>query len=129
MINGRCYFDGVHLNLEVFMKDTAESKAKTVAKLPKEKSISIGRLSLSEVDVALVACEKNIKTHIDTIKVKLTNNASISPTVLRELSKGNRQKSRLMMRRIALLIDSGDSAVLELIDKLMKVKPARAAEN
>ena len=109
------------------MSDTADSKAMKIAKLPQEKSTSIGRLPLAEVDMALVACEKNIKTHIETIKVKLTNNASIPPSVLRELSKGNSQKSRLMMRRIALLIESGDSAVLELLDKLMKVKPARPA--
>jgi hypothetical protein len=85
------------------------------------------RLPLAEVDMALAACEKNIKTHIDTIKVKLNNNAAIPPTVLRELSKGNSQKSRLMMRRIALLIESGDSSVMELLGKLMKVKPARPA--
>jgi len=42
--------------------------------------------------------------------------------MLRELSKGNNQKARLMMRRIALLIDTGDAAVMELLDKLMKVK-------
>ncbi|MCX7248796.1 MAG: hypothetical protein NTX31_14190 [Burkholderiales bacterium] len=107
------------------MSDTADSKAMKIAKLPQEKSTSIGRLPLAEVDMALAACEKTIKTHIETIKVKLNNNAAIPPTVLRELSKGNSQKSRLMMRRIALLIESGDSAVMELLDKLMKVKPAR----
>ena len=107
------------------MSETTDSKAMKIAKLPQEKSTSIGRMPLAEVDMALLVCEKNIKTHIETIKVKLTNNAAIPPTVLRELSKGNSQKSRLMMRRIALLIESGDSAVLELLDKLMKVKPAR----
>lgn len=107
------------------MSETTDSKAMKIAKLPQEKSTSIGRLPLAEVDMALVACEKNIKIHIETIKVKLNNNAAIPPTVLRELSKGNSQKSRLMMRRIALLVESGDSAVIELLDKLMKVKPAR----
>lgn len=109
------------------MSETADSKAMKIAKLPEEKSTSIGRLSLAEVDMALVTCEKNIKTQIETVKVKLNINASIPPAVLRELSKGNSQKSRLMMRRIALLIESGDSGVMELLDKLMKVKPARTA--
>lgn len=109
------------------MNDTADSKAETTVKLPKEKSTSIGQTTLAEVDIALVACEKNIKTNIDTIKVKLNNNASISPTVLRELSKGNSQKSRLVMRRIALLIESGDSVAMELLDKLCKLKPAKTS--
>ncbi len=84
-------------------------------------------MNLAEVDASLLVCEKNIKTQIETVKVKLNINASIPPAVLRELSKGNGQKSRLMMRRIALLIESGDSGVMELLDKLMKVKPTRPA--
>jgi hypothetical protein len=47
--------------------------------------------------------------------------------VLRDLSIANTQKARLTMRRIALLIETGDTAVMELIDKLCKIKPAKAA--
>ncbi len=35
-------------------------------------------------------------------------------------------RARLMLRRVALLIESGDSAVTDLLDKLMKVKPQKA---
>ena len=109
------------------MIEVSGGKTVKIAKLPEEKTPSIGRMSLTEVDVALMTCEKNIKSHVETVKAKLTSNASISPEVLRELSKGNSQKTRLVMRRIALLIESGDAAALELLDKLMKVKPARPA--
>lgn len=107
------------------MSDSTDGKTIKIAKLAEEKSIPIGRLTLTEVDLALAACEKTIKTHIDTVKVKLSANASLPPTVLRALSKGNAQKSRLTMRRIAHLIESGDSVAMELLDKLMKVKPVK----
>jgi hypothetical protein len=34
----------------------------------------------------------------------------------------------LMMRRISLLIEAGDAAAMELLDKIMKLKPAKAVE-
>lgn len=107
------------------MSEAVESKAVKIAKLPEEKSTSIGRMTLAEVDAALFACEKNIKTQIDTVKLKLNSNSALPPTVLRELSRGNSQKSRLMMRRISLLIDSGDAGVMDLVEKLCKIKPAK----
>jgi hypothetical protein len=107
------------------MSESHDTKPAHTAKLAEEKVPTISRLSLPEVDAALSTCEKSVKQHIETVKAKLTANASIPPTVLRELSKFNSQKSRLMMRRIALLIESGDSTVMELLDKLMKIKPAK----
>ena len=109
------------------MIEVSSGKPVKIAKLPEEKTPSIGRMSMSEVDAALMTCEKNIKSHVETVKTKLNSNASISPEVLRDLSKGNSLKTRLVMRRIALLIETGDAAALELLDKLMKVKPARPA--
>lgn len=91
-------------------------------KTPVAKTAPIGRLTLTEVDLALAACEKTVKAHIETVKAKLATNSSIPANVLRELSKGNNQKARIMMRRITLLIETGDAAVMELLDKLMKVK-------
>ncbi|MEI7515551.1 MAG: hypothetical protein WCK81_09175 [Betaproteobacteria bacterium] len=96
-------------------------------KTPEAKTTPIGRLTLPEVDSALAACEKTVKAHIETVKAKLASNSSIPANVLRELSRGNSQKTRLMMRRIALLIETGDVAVMDLIDKLCKIKPAIAA--
>jgi hypothetical protein len=91
-------------------------------KTPEAKTTPIGRLTLPEVDLALAACEKTVKAHIDTVKAKLATNSSIPANILRELSHGNNLKSRLMKRRIALLIETGDAAVMELLQKLMKVK-------
>lgn len=105
----------------------------TTIKTPKnptaaaDKPISIGRMNLVEVDSALSDCEKAIKVNSDTVKAKLTNNASIPSNVLRVLSRANGQKGKLMLRRISLLIDAGDAATMELLDKLMKVKPAKSA--
>ena len=92
---------------------------KTVIADP-EKKPSIGRMTLIEVDVALSNCEKAIKAHTETAKTKLNSNASIPSNVLRELSRANADRGRLMMRRISLLIEAGDSASMELLDKLMK---------
>jgi len=46
--------------------------------------------------------------------------------VLRDLSVANKQKARLTMRRIGLLIETGDTAVMDLIDKLCKIKLVKA---
>jgi hypothetical protein len=109
------------------MTEATTPKTPKAPKQAGDKPMPIGRMALTEVDVALADCEKTIKAHSDTVKAKLTNNASIPSNVLRELSRANAQKGRLMMRRIALLIEAGDAAVMDLLDKLMKVKPAKAA--
>jgi hypothetical protein len=109
------------------MTEATTPKNPKAPKQSGDKPTTIGRMALTEVDAALAECEKTIKAHSDTVKAKLTNNASIPSNVLRELSRANAQKGRLMMRRIALLIEAGDAAVMDLLDKLMKVKPAKAA--
>jgi len=43
-----------------------------------------------------------------------------------DLSVANKQKLRLTMRRIAFLIETDDAAAMDLIDKLCKIKPAKA---
>jgi hypothetical protein len=101
---------------------TAQKPPK-ISKPPGDKPTPIGRMPLSDVDVALADCDKTIKGHSETVKAKLAGNASIPPIVLRELSRANAQKSRLAMRRISLLVESGDAAAMDLLEKLMKVKP------
>ena len=58
----------------------------------------------------------------DVVKSKLTSGGAIPSEVLRDWSIANKQKARLTMRRIALLIETGDAAVIELLDKLMKIQ-------
>lgn len=99
---------------------------KKAQKPRKEGDTPIGRMSLAEVDARLAECERAIKAHSETVKGKLTTGGAIPPAALRELSKANSVKSKLTMRRVALLVESGDSASMDLIDKLLKVKPAKA---
>lgn len=108
------------------MTEQAPTKTPKAPKQATDKA-PIGRLTLPEVDAALAECEKIIKSHSDTVKSKLAVNASIPSSVLRELSRANAEKGRLMMRRISLLMEVGDAAVTDLLDKLMKVKLTKVA--
>ena len=87
---------------------------------------SIRTLSLTEVDGALAVFDKTIRMNTELVKTKLTSGGAIPSDVLRDLSVANKQKARLTMRRIALLIETGDTAVMDLIDKLCKIKPAKS---
>ena len=87
---------------------------------------SIRTLSLTEVDGALAVYDKTIRMSTELVKTKLTSGGAIPSDVLRDLSVANKQKARLTMRRIALLIETGDTSVMDLIDKLCKIKPAKA---
>lgn len=91
-----------------------------------EKATPIGRMTIGEVDAALTDCDKTIKTCSDLFKAKLATNASLPSNVLRDLSKANAHKGKLMMRRISLLIETGEASAMELLDKLMKVKLSKA---
>jgi hypothetical protein len=113
--------------LEIQMTEEITVKPVKIRKTPEAKITPIGRLTLLEVDLALAACEKMVKAHIETVKAKLATNSSIPANVLRELSRGNNQKVRIMFSRISLLMETGDAAVMELLDKLMKVKPSMTA--
>ena len=105
------------------MTEDTSQKAKLEAT---EKTIPIGRMTISEVDAALADCDKTIKTCSDLVKAKLASNAALPTTVLRDLSKANAHKGKLMMRRISLLIETGEASAMELLDKLMKVKLSKA---
>lgn len=88
---------------------------------------SLRTLSLTEVDGALAVYDKTIRMSTELVKTKLTSGGAIPSDVLRDLSVANKQKARLTMRRIALLIETGDTAVMDLIDKLCKIKPVKAS--
>lgn len=105
------------------MTDGTSQKAQTEAL---EKETPIGRMTIGEIDSALAYCDKTIKTCSDLVKAKLMSNSTLPANVLRDLSKANAHKGKLMMRRITLLIDSGEASVMDLLDKLMKVKLPKA---
>jgi hypothetical protein len=112
-------FRMMNQTVEVNMTEDTSQKPQKEAT---EKATPIGRMTIGEVDAALADCDKTIKTCSDLVKAKLTSNATLPTSVLRDLSKANAHKGKLMMRRITLLIDSGEASVMELLDKLMKVK-------
>jgi hypothetical protein len=109
--------------VEVNMTEDTSQKSPNDAT---EKATPIGRMTIGEVDAALSDCDKTIKTCSDLVKAKLATNASLPTNVLRDLSKANAHKGKLMMRRISLLIETGEASAMELLDKLMKVKLSKA---
>lgn len=90
------------------------------------KATPVGRQSIAEVDAGLAECEKVIKSCSDAVRTKLAGNGAIPPAVLRDLARANAQRSKLVMRRITLLLEIGDATAAELIEKLLKVKPKAA---
>ena len=103
------------------MTEQAPTKTPKAPKQATDKT-PIGRLTLQEVDATLADCEKIIKSHSDTVKAKLAVNASIPSSVLRELSRANAMKARLVQRRIMMLVDCGDHKALDLINQLLAIR-------
>ncbi len=99
-------------------EDTSQKAQKEAS----EKATPIGRMTIGEVDAALAECDRTIKSASDLVKAKLASNATLPTNVLRDLSKANAHKGKLMMRRISLLIETGEASAMELLEKLMKVK-------
>jgi hypothetical protein len=83
-------------------------------------------LTLSEVDSALAVYDTSIRLNTELVRTNLTSVDAIPSDVLRDLSVANKLKARLNMCRIALLIETRDMTVMELIDKLCKLKPTKA---
>lgn len=70
-------------------------------------------MTIGEVDTALADCDKTIKVCSDMIKAKLASNATLSTAVLRDLSRANTHKSKLIMRR-SLTLTNGEARVVDL---------------
>jgi hypothetical protein len=115
----------INHQLEIYMSKEISTENHETTKPLKPKGVPIGRLTLSQIDAALLECDKTIKAHSETVKAKLPASVTIPTSVLRELSRANTQRSRLVQRRITLLIESGDGPTMELIDKLLKLKPSK----
>lgn len=111
-------------------EETNQNPANKQTEKPKTRRTSneksIRTLSLTEVDGALAVYDKTIRMNTELVKTKLTTGGAIPSDVLRDLSIANKQKARLTMRRIALLVETDDAAVIDLIDKLCKIKPVKA---
>jgi hypothetical protein len=128
------YFGHPHVASEIHLEKIMNDQSTAATTQPEEQiksrrtsdEKSIRSLTLSEVDGALAVYDKTIRMNTELVKTKLSAGGHLPSDVLRDLSVANKQKSRLTMRRIALLIETGDAAVMDLVDKLCKLKPAKA---
>jgi predicted HTH domain antitoxin len=128
------YFGHPHVASEFTWRNHMNDQSTTTTTQPEEQiksrnrsdEKSIRSLTLSEVDGALAVYDKTIRMNTELVKTKLSAGGHLPSDVLRDLSIANKQKSRLTMRRIALLIETGDAAVMELVEKLCKLKPVKA---
>jgi hypothetical protein len=103
------------------VESNAISNAKKADQRPR--GTPVGRQTLAEVDAGLAECEAVIKLCSDAVKIKLGINGSIPPNLLRDLARSNAQRQKLVLRRVTLLLESGDTISQDLIEKLMKIKP------
>lgn len=113
---------GNNLLENLYMSESTEQTPKP--KKPQGDKTPIGRMTIAEVDAAITDCDRIITTNSATMKLKLAGNAAIPPAVLRDLSRANSQRGRLVMRRISQLLELGEPAAMDLIDKLLKVQPS-----
>ncbi len=99
-----------------------QQQAEGQSPVQRPKATPGGRQTISEVDQALAECEKVIKTCADAVRAKLAGNGAIPPAILLDLARANAQRTKLVLRRITLLLESGDSSASDLLEKLLKVK-------
>jgi DNA replication initiation complex subunit (GINS family) len=83
---------------------------------------SISKMALAEVDAEFSKLEATTKKLNESVKAALGANQPVAVEDLRQLQKLTQRRSKLIMRRLGLLLQSPSPAVAELLDKLMKVK-------
>ena len=86
----------------------------------------IGKMSLAEVDAAFSNAEATIKRLNESVKAAFEANHPVNVDDLRHLQRMGQRRTKLMLRRVALVIANPSSQATDLLDKLMKVKIAQA---
>jgi len=86
----------------------------------------IGKMSLAEVDAAFSNAEATIKRLNESVKAAFEANHPVNVDDLRQLQRMGQRRTKLMLRRVALVIANPSSQATDLLDKLMKVKIAQA---
>ena len=86
----------------------------------------IGKMSIAEVDAAFTNAEATIKHLNESVKTAFEANHPVNVDDLRQLQRMGQRRTKLMFRRIALVVANPSSQANDLLDKLMKVKVAQA---
>ena len=86
----------------------------------------IGKMSIAEVDAEFANAEATIKLLNESVKTAFEANHPVNVDDLRQLQRMGQRRTKLMLRRIALVVSNPSTQANDLLDKLMKVKVAQA---
>lgn len=86
----------------------------------------IGKMTIAEVDAEFAKAEATTKRLNESVKAAFEANQPVNVDDLRQLQRLGQRRTKLMLRRIALVIANPSSQATDLLDKLMKVKIAQA---
>ncbi len=86
----------------------------------------IGKMSIAEVDAEFAKAEATTKRLNESVKAAFEANQPVNVDDLRQLQRLGQRRTKLMQRRIALVIANPSSQATDLLDKLMKVKITHA---
>lgn len=86
----------------------------------------IGKMTIAEVDAEFIKAEATTKRLNESVKAAFEANQPVNVDDLRQLQRLGQHRTKLMLRRVALVIANPSSQATDLLDKLMKVKIAQA---
>ena len=86
----------------------------------------VGKMSIAEVDAEFAKAEATTKRLNESVKAAFEANQPVNVDDLRQLQRLGQRRTKLMLRRVALVIANPSSQATDLLDKLMKVKIAQA---
>lgn len=85
----------------------------------------IGKMTIVEVDAEFAKAEATTKRLNESVKAAFEANQPVNVDDLRQLQRLGQRRTKLMLRRVALVIANPSSQATDLLDKLMKVKIAQ----
>lgn len=94
--------------------------------IKKQEQHPIGKMSIAEIDAEFANTEVTIKRLNESVKAAFEANHPVNVDDLRQLQRMAQRRTKLMLRRIALVVANPSSQANDLLDKLMKVKVAQA---
>lgn len=86
----------------------------------------IGKMTIAEVDAEFAKAETTTKRLNESVKAAFEANQPVNVDDLRQLQRLGQRRTKLMLRRVALVIANPSSQATDLLDKLMKVKISQA---
>lgn len=86
----------------------------------------IGKMTIAEVDAEFAKAEASTKRLNESVKAAFETNQPVNVDDLRQLQRLGQRRTKLMLRRVAIVIANPSSQATDLLDKLMKVKISQA---